>query len=363
MHLNKRWAFFVLLPVFLIAVAISVVVRSWLPHFAQAQTRKALAELKRAHGEFSDVQVSVFPPQYRISQLKIYTASQKTKEPAFYADELLVTLRLKSLLAGRLKGTVEGRAVKVVLEQPPPGSQLRLPSIEELVPFSGEVERAGVSRGEVLYVWVYKKDQPSMWFHAIQATLENVRLRPEVGEGPMVLSARGKVQRSGTMTAHVTADPYATPLNFGGKVRISDFDLAEMNALIVADKGVKLSPGRFDMEMSFDCRHGRLQGWIEPRLSSTDVIPANDDVKSALQALMSKISLRISSPAEGTTASGRIFVDDDLRDAKLQLWPTIEKVVENGLLLGIQESLKHKTVPRRDVAEAKERPTDLNVNK
>jgi len=324
---------------------------------ARAQTNKLLEGLDGATGQFSDAHVTLFPLRYQITHLKIRERHPKTQEPVFYADELAVSLRWSRLLRGQIAATVAARAVKVVLHQPAEGSKNRLPPIEKLIPFRAALERAEVKAGEVLYVWVREKNQPSVWFHSIEATLENVGSRPGLVKGPMVLAGRGKVQRSGTMTVFITADPYATPLTFAGTVTISDFNLSEMNALLASTKDVKLTSGRFDMEMSFECERGRLRGWIDPRVRGTEITSADDDLGSRLKALLAKISMTVATPAEGTKPSGRINVSDDLTDPELQLWPSMEKVVENAFLLGVQEALK------RQVGGSEKKHVDAQSNK
>jgi hypothetical protein len=355
--LKLRWIAALVFALLLIIAVLS------LQPFARSQTRKLLGGLKGMKSDFSDVHVSIFPLRYRITQLKIREEKPKTKEPVFYADEIAVTLRWSRLLTGHLAGTAEGQGAKLVLHQPPEGSQVRLPPIEEVVPLPGVMERIRVANAEVLYVWVREKNQPSMWFHDIEATLENVGSRPGLVKGPMVLSARGKVQRSGTMTVFVTADPFATPLNFAGRASVSHFDLSEMNALIASTKGVKLTEGRFDLEMSFECRKGQLRGWMEPRLSGTELTSEDRDVGSALKVLLGKISMSVSSPTDGTDSSGRIAFAEDLTDPKPQLWPTLEKAVENAFLLGVQEALKRNVTPgeKRGDDSKNKKPTELKV--
>ncbi len=337
-----------------------VVLSAALQPLVRWQTRKLLDGLEGAGADFSDAHLTIFPLRYRITHLKIRDRPPKTKEPVFYADELAIRLRWDRLLTGKLVGTVEGRQAKVVLHQPGEGSQSRLPPIEQLVPFRAELERAQASQGEVLYIWVREQHQPSVWFHHIEATLENVGSRPGITEGPMVLSARGKVQRSGTMTVSIKADPYATPLSFAGKATLSGFDPSEINAFLVTQKGVKLTPGRFDLEMSFECRQGCLRGWISPRLTGTKISAADGDVGSALRALFGKVSMTFASPTEGTQPSGRIAIAEDLTDPKRQLWPTMEKVVEDGLVIGLEEAVK-RTFGDKRVDEPARKPTKLEI--
>jgi hypothetical protein len=315
--------------------------------------------MKGMRADFSEVKVSLFPLRYQINRLKLRERNPKTKEPAFYAEEIAVNLRWGRLLTGHLVGSAEAKGVKVVLHQPTPGSPPGLPPIEKLVPIRAVLERAHVTQGEVLYVWVYEKDQPSIWFHGIEGSLENVGSRPGMVKGPTVISAHGQVQHRGAMSVSVNADPYATPLSFGGRARVSDFDLSQLNGLFADKKGIKLTPGSFDMEMMFQCQKGRLRGWIEPHLTGTEITAAGQNLGAALKALFSKVSMTLAQPTEGTTPSGRIEVADDLTDPKLQFLPALEKVIERGLMLGVEEALKRNAAEKR--VKAPEKPTDLKT--
>jgi hypothetical protein len=113
------------------------------------------------------------------------------------------------------------------------------------------------------------------------------------------------------------------------------------------------------MTMSFQCQKGRLRGWIDPRLQGTEIISADNNLGAALKALFGKISMALASPTEGTLPSGRIEVTDDLSDPKLQFWPTLEKVVENGLMLGVEEALKRNAGEKK--VDAPKKPTELKI--
>lgn len=355
-HLRPAW---LILP--LLLLLIPLVLFAFLQPFARSQTRKLLGSIDGLDADFSDVHVSLLPLSYRITDLKIRERSSKTKDPAFYAEEVVIRPRWGGLLARRLVGTIEGRHVKVVLQQPAEGSSTRLPTVEKLLPIRVEVQQVRITGSEVLYVWVRKPNRPSVWFHGIEATLENVASRPDLQKGRMVLSARGKVQRSGSIAVSVTASPYEAPLNFSGTSTVSGFDPSEMNSLVSQDQGVKLSSGQFAMETSFECRSGRLRGWLDPRLTGTEIVSAKDDVISGIKALLGRVSMTFASPADGTLPSGRIVFTDDLTDKKLQLWPTLEKVVENSFLLGLQEAIKRKTGPEKRLDSASSKPSEFKI--
>ena len=284
------------------------------------------------------------------------------QEPIFYAESVAVDLRWASLFRGRLIGSIDARGVKLVLEQPKPGGKLRLPSLSELVPVAAVLERLQLTNAEVLYAWVREQNQPTLWFHEIEATLENLGSRPGLTEGPLVLVARGQFVRKGTMPVTVTAEPYATPLVFAGEAVAGDPGPLPDELLHRGDHG-EAHPGAFSMKMSFASKKGRLTGTVDPHLTGTEIQSADADLGSKLKALLGKISLSVSGPTEGTQSSGRIAVSDDFRDPSLQLVLVLEKTIENGFLLGMQEGLKraYSGPPGKQPDQAKPEATPLKT--
>lgn len=333
------------------------------PSYARSKTREILQTSKDISGDFLDVQTSLFPLRYMVTHLKVRKNDASLKDPLFYADRVAVHLRSAPLLTGRFVGDVVGEGVKVVLEQPKPGGTGRLPTMEEIIPVKAVVERVQVKNSEVLYAWVREPNRPTLWFHDIEATLENVPSRPGLTEGPAVLAARGTVQRSGTMTVQATVEPFATPVEFAVDTAIDHFDLSQMNAYVGVQRGVKLTPGSFSTRMKLRVEKGRLTGWVDPRLEGTELESASEGLGSKLKALLGKVTLTLSSPADGTKPSGKIAVADDLRDPNLQLVQVLEKSVENSFLLSMQEALKrvYTKPPSETAAQAKPQPTPLKT--
>jgi hypothetical protein len=331
---------------------------------ARWQTRRWLAGLHGVQGDFLDARLGFFPLTYGVTHLKLSQPDRQTKEPLLYAEDVSLQLLWSQLLRGRLVARVQARGVKVVLEQPKPGSSGRLPYLPALIPVKVLLDRVQAKQGEVLYVWVYQQGVPTMWFHDIEATLENVASVPNLASGPLTLAATGIVQRSGRMSVVVQADPYAEPLSFRGEASIDGFDPSQMNALIDSQKGVKLSPGTFSMRMRFDTHQdGMLSGRVEPHLRGSEVI-ADGNLKSGFTALFGRISMALSSEPDGTTASGAILVHDELTDPDRQLLPAMEKVVENGFLLGLQESLRRVYAGNpTGSGQGKKKPTELRTGK
>jgi hypothetical protein len=351
-----------LLLVLLGVVALTLLVAAIaLPPLARSKTREALAGMKGARGQFQDVQTSLFPLRYIITRLKISRTDALLDQPALYAERITVTLRWSSLLHGVVAGKVDGERVKVVLEEPKPGPDTPLPSLLELMPVRAVLEHGQFRDSEVLYAWVRKEGWPMVWAHRIEATLENLGSRPGLADGPMTVAARGVIGGKGTVWFAVTADAWAERLTFAGNAGVEDFDPSQLSAYLGPKKDIALTPGSYSMKMSFRCEAGRLTGVIDPHLAGTE-IRSDGDAGSAIKVFFGKIALGLAGPTEGTRPSGAIAVRDDLTDPSLQLAPRLEKVIENGFSLGLQEALKRRYSGKTE-ASSKPEPTPLKARK
>jgi hypothetical protein len=159
----------------------------------------------------------------------------------------------------------------------------------------------------------------------------------------------------------VTADAWAERLTFEGNAGAEGFDPSQLNADMGPKKDIHLTPGSYSMTMSFRCQDGKLTGMVDPHLVGT-ALESDGDPGSALKSFFGKIALGLSGPTEGTRPSGAIAVRDDLTDPKLQLAPRLEKVIENGFSLGLQESLKRHYAGKTEPSD-KEEATPLKARK
>ncbi len=330
---------------------------------ARWQTRRWIEQLKGVNGDFLDARLSFFPLVYGVTHLKLSQPERQTNQPVFYADHLSLQLLWGRLLTGHLVARVDAGGVKVVLEQPAPGRALRVPEVGKSIPVEAVLDRLQVKNGEVLYVWVHQKYRPTLWFHDIEATLENLGSRPNLTSGPMVLAATGIVQRQGRMSVVVRADPFALAPSFAGGAQLENFDVSQINALIDSQNNVKLAPGLFSMTMSFESKQGRLTGQVDPHLETSEIVGHDASLGSAVTALLGRLSMAISTPADGTTPSGAILVRDDLTRQDRPLILTMEKVVENGFLLGLQEGLKRVYAGGPAAGAARTAPTELKTGR
>ena len=177
----------------------------------------------------------------------------------------------------------------------------------------------------------------------------------------MVVAARGLIGGKGTVWLTVTADPWAERLTFAGSAGSEGFDPSQLNAYLAPYEDIAITPGSYSMKMTFRSEAGRLTGTIDPHLAGSALESAGDP-GSALKAFFGKIGLALSGPTERTKPSGVIAVQDDLTDPTLQLAPRLEKVIENGFSLGLQESLKRHYAGKTEASD-KRKPTPLKAQK
>ena len=344
----------------MLALALLIIVLA-LPSLARHKTRQALDNLQGARGDFQDVQVSLVPLRYTITHLEIRQKDSLLRQPLLYAERIAVTLSAGPLLRGVLSGKIDAERVKVVMEEPEPGGDDRLPPLSKLVPVKAVLERLQLRDSELLYAWVRKNGWPSLWVHHLEATLENLGSRPGLVTGPMDLAARGTFGGKGTTWVVVSAFPEAERLTFAGRAGLEGFDPSQMSAYLKVKKGVELTPGSFSMRMRFRCQEGRLEGVIDPHLRGSE-LKSGGDPGSALKVLFGKIAMAFSGPTEGTRPGGAIAVQDDLTDPTLQLAPRLEKVIENGFSLGLQEALRREYAGKVEPS-SKPEPTPLKARK
>ena len=318
--------------------------------------------MKDARGDFQDVNVSLFPLRYTITRLKIIQKDALLKDPTFYAERLTVTLRWAPLLRGVFAGNLDGERVKAVFEEPRPGPDTPLPSLSELVPVRAVLERVQLRDSEVLYAWVRKEGWPIALGprhrgHPGEPRLTalawwTVRWCSPLGGGSLARERCGSRSppipgRSGSPSPEARGSRTSTPRS--------------STPTLSPKKDVALTPGSYSMKMSFRCDAGKLTGTSTPQLVGSEV-QSDGDVGSALKVFFGKIVLANAGPTEGTRPSGAIAIRDDLTDPKLQLAPRLEKVIENGFSLGLQEALKRHYAGKIE-ASNKTEPTPLKARK
>jgi hypothetical protein len=219
--------------------------------------------------------------------------------------------------------------------------------LADLAPFL--VDRVQIRGGEVLWIDAREPKKPSLWFHEVEATLENFATRPALARGePTVLAARGVLQRSGRASFFATADPLAKKLTFAGQGRVEGLRLEELGELLAAKQDVAPDKGVLDMSLRFRADDGQLSGGVRPILKDAGTRPAGPGLGPKLKSFLADASLKMFKddvPGRQAVAT-TIPIEGRVDDPKLQLVPTILGVVRNAFVRGLSDSLEGLPPPK-----------------
>jgi len=352
-----------LLAVVILLAALAVIIRVILDPLATHFTRRELDQLSGYRGELERVHVTIFPPGYAVTHLKLWQdPSGSPRAPMFYADRVDVALDWRKLLHRRLAASVRVEDAKVIVarretggaERPPAAAPDLTEQLERIVAL--KVDRVEVLRSEVLFRDLAEPARPELWFHAIDAAVENLPTRPALAQGrPTTVSAHGALGRSGEVTLFVSADPFARPLSFAGRFALRGFQAAELYDLIAPKTKLEAARGTINVFAEFVSRAGEITGGIKPVLENVSVAPAEPDAGlwKRLEAWAADKTVHLFSDRvpERNAVATVIPIEGRLTDPDIQLWPTVFGVIRNAFVEGLSAGFAHlppQTAPEKE---------------
>lgn len=346
------------LVVLAVVVVLLVAARLALDPLATWRTRRMLAGLDGMRGTFADVDVRLVDLSYAIRDLRIEKVSGGGAAlPFFEVARARFGLHWRELLNGDVVARVDLDAPKLnvveakgeqgaggqeIEEAPKVGRRLR-----DLAPF--RIDRAQVKDGEILFVDAREPERPRLWFHGIEATLENFATRPALAKGePTVLAARGTVQRTGRVSVFATANPLAKELTFAGQGRVEGLKLVELGELLRAKTGIVPDKGVLDLSLRFQAVNGAISGGLRPILKDAGTRPAKPGLRAKIESGLLDAGLSIFSddvPGRDAVAT-TIPLSGSVRDPEAQPIPTIMGILRNAFVRGLADSLAGLPPPK-----------------
>jgi hypothetical protein len=327
-----------------VVLALVVVIRLVLDPVAAHVTRKELNASDTMRGDFDRVHVTVLPPGYEIHQLKIdERVDRGWKHPLFYAERVKASLDLRSLLHGRLAAHARIDEPKIVYTERAKTEQKTTTAPPDLAPMLRKVLPARVDRieirdGEVLFRDLVDKGQPELWVHKIEVAVEDLATRRKLSGGePATVNASAELGRSGQVSMFVSANPFARPLAFAGRVEMRGWRLAEMYDLVEPQTKLQPTEGTLDVFIEFKSRDGRITGGVKPVLKNAQVKATENGIGNRLKAWLADEGLHIfSDRVPGRNAVATVVpIEGRLDKPDIQLWPTVMGVVRNAFVEGV----------------------------
>ena len=339
-------------------VAIRIVLDPVATHF----TRKAIAGMEGFDGDFQRVHVTIFSPGYTITRIKlIEVPGGSWREPLFYAERVHVGLDMRELLHGRLLANLRVVEPKVIIVQRPTAKKkapARAPDLStqlgKIAPL--KVARFEVVRGEVLFRDATAEAEPELWVHKLEVAAENLATRSKLAGGrPATVSAHGTVGRSGDLSMFVTADPFAQPLAFAGRVELRGLDVRELYDFIAPKLKMQVTRGDIDLFAEFTSRDGAITGAVKPVLKNVDVRPIEGGFWNRVKADLADSAVKLASdrvPGRNAVAT-TVPIKGKITKPDVQLWPAVLGVIRNAFIEGLSSGFANLPPETADKKESK----------
>jgi len=341
-----------------IVVGLLVIFRLVLDPVASHFTRKALREGDAIRGDFLGVHVTVFPPGYTISRLKLVEhPADDWKHPVFYAERTSVSIDWRALFHAQLAARARLDQPKVVYSKRD-NKDTPLPDISEVLArvTPVRVDRIEVRDGDFVYRDLTAPRHPQIWVHDIELAIENLSTRPKLAQGrPATASASAKLGRSGDVTLFVSADPLARKLEFAGALAVKGWKVAELFDLIQPPTKLQTPEGTLDVFAEFKAAGGAVSGGVKPVLKNVKVRPTDDDFGNQLKAWLADKALRLFSDRvpDRNAVVTIVPIKGRLDDPDVQLWPTVLGVIRNAFVEGISSGFTHLPPPTAEKPQGK----------
>jgi hypothetical protein len=346
-----------LLFVLLVLVAIVVVVRVALDPVAAAATRRALGRLEGVRGAFDGVHVTLLPPSYTITRLSLDRDQEGRRSPLFFAETARVSLDGSRLLRGRLVARarlVEPKFTIVVGGPAAPKAGAKRPArppdlsaqLRELTPV--RIDRVEILRGELLFRDAGEPRHPELWVHRLELAAENLATRPRLaGARPTTVTARGVLGRSGELELFASADPFASPLELAGRLRVVGLRAAELYAFVAPKTKLQTPEGTVDVFAEFSVENGRIEGGVKPVLKNVEVRAAEPGAWPKLKAWFADEAVELASDrAPGRHAIATVVpIRGTFSQPDVQLWPAILGVARNAFVEGVSAGFADVPAP------------------
>jgi hypothetical protein len=356
----------------LVVIALVVAARLIIDPIATYETRQGLAKVQGAHGDFERVHVSVVPPEYFITRLKLTQGPAGARhEPIFYAEEIHVGVDWRRLLHRELGVGVRILRPKITFvaekKEAPETAHAALDiskQLKDLFPF--EIERVEILEGEVLYRDEAAPERGVVWIHRLALAAENLsnRTRPK-GARPATVSAKGVVGDTGRMDLFVSADPLASPLAFAGRFKVVDLEMSELYGLIEPQTKLQIPAGTLNVFAEFTAKGGHIKGGIKPVLKNIEVRPGQGGTWNAVKAWAANLGVKLASdrvPDRNAVAT-TIPITGPMADPDVQLWPAVLGVIRNAFVEGVASGFSNLPPPSASHPEGKLEQTKKALDK
>jgi hypothetical protein len=338
-----------------ILLVIVVGVRLALNPIAAHFTQKGLDSLEGYQGTFDKVSVGLFPPSYKITDLKLTQQGTKPEEPLAYVKTLKASLIGRKLLKGQLVAVATADHAKFIVkfgvtEPPKPKTTKKDEGDKEQTedPFNLQAalnkviplraDRIELRDSELVLIDATEARRPRFWVNDIEMVIDNLVTRKNLDRNaPQVLTLRAMVERTGILkvlaTANVIEDKRPA---VNGQAQLTGLMLESLHAWSAAKAGVS-AKGTFDAFANFSSADGKVSGAVKVMVKEPDLKPATEKAGDAVKAAIGRMALKVlSDRVEGREAVATTLpIKGSLTEPGPQVWPAVLNLVRNAFVQGL----------------------------
>lgn len=352
----------VLLVIVAILIALAVIVRLLLDPIASHETRKALGKMEGLRGDFAHVHVTVLPPRYEITNLKLQDdKAPRGASPLVFVKKAHLGVDWRALFHGHLVASAALYEPKLTVNppkqtkgqtSPPPKAPDLSAQLQQAPPV--HIDRLEIFSGELLFRLPEGDERPRLWIHDLDLAGQNLATKPkEEGGRPATVSARAVVANSGDLRLFVTANPFASPLAFAGEASVQGLRASDLYAFLAAKTDIEASRGTIDLFATFTSKNGAINGGVKPVLKNIRLKSTDEVWWAAAKTWLLDKAVDIASDRvpERNAIATTVPIKGKLVDPNTQLWPAVLGVVRNAFVAGLASgfaNLPPDTAPEKE---------------
>jgi hypothetical protein len=181
--------------------------------------------------------------------------------------------------------------------------------------------------------------------------VENIATRAALAEGrATTVTVAAKLQKSGALTAFVSADPFAKGLTFAGRAEIRHLELRDLFAFTAQKSDLQAKEGKLDLFSEFEARDGRIKGGVKPVLTNVEVGPTSKGFIDRLKAWLVDEAVELASDrVPGREAVATVIpIRGTVKSPHVQLVPAVLGVVRNAFVVALASGFSYVPPPEAD---------------
>ncbi len=320
-------------------VALIVGVYLAIPYFVLKNVNKILANMEGYRGHIDKFQLNILQVGFSVGGFKIEKLEGDIPVPFIYVDEISNILEWRPLLKGKILGRTILENPKVNFVKGPTKAQTQtgaegnwIKTVADLPNFT--INSVTVNNGKISYFDSYSKPKVEVFINEMNAEITNLRNVYEKGDKlPSHLHLTGNSIGKGQLEVTADMNILKEVPDFNVDFKFRKVNLTALRDFTKAYAKFDFEEGQFSLFMEAALYNSHLKGYVQPLLENIKVLDLKKDKDETwLQHVWSGLvgtTLKVTENSPKERFATRIPFEGDLKDVKVEIWPTIFNIFKN----------------------------------